>query len=147
MIKWSRGRCMKPWHLLKDLVPDGKDFIFVGINALDWLFKAVRTLNMAWLHHTKPKVPNVFAIEAFKQKIHICQLLKIILVFVFDGIQNPLKVKTNQQLHSLCNSKSGQKVFINLEYNCYELKRFCYIMLYIIVTQWFMHNRYAWRTK
>jgi hypothetical protein len=61
---------------LKDLVPDGEDFIFVGIDALDWLFKAVRILNAAWLHHTEPKVPNVFAIEAFKQKVCTCQLAK-----------------------------------------------------------------------
>ena len=84
----------KPRHLLKDLVPDGKDFIFVGIDASDWLFKAVRTLNAARLHHTEPKVPNVFAVEVFKQKVRTCQLLKIMPVLVFDGIQNPLKLKT-----------------------------------------------------
>ena len=84
----------KPRHLLKDLVPDGEDFIFVGIDASDWLFKAVRTLNAARLHQTEPKVPNVFAVEAFKQKVHTCQLLKIMPVLVFDGIQNPLKLKT-----------------------------------------------------
>ena len=59
-----------PGHLLKDLVPDEDDFVFVRIDASDWLVKAVRTLNAA---PTRSHINKIMVLQEVRAGLEMVQ--------------------------------------------------------------------------